>query len=155
MPYLAGERSPYNDVKVRAAFLGLDSTTTKADMSRAVMEGVAFSLKDCLDAAKEDGACPQMATISGGGFRSEEWCQIFADIFEIQLSKLDGNEGPSFGGAILGMVGDGKYESCAKAAAKIIKKAKVYFPNESKFAYYRAKHAKYKSIYPLIKQIED
>ena len=155
MPYLAGERSPYNDVKVRAAFLGLDSTTTKADMSRAVMEGVAFSLKDCLDAAKEDGACPQMATISGGGFRSEEWCQIFADIFEIQLSKLDGNEGPSFGGAILGMVGDGKYESCAQAAAKIIKKAKVYFPNEAKFAYYRAKHAKYKSIYPLIKQIED
>jgi sugar (pentulose or hexulose) kinase len=53
------------------------------------------------------------------------------------------------------MVGDGKYESCAAAAAKIIKKAKVYFPNEAKFAYYRAKHAKYKSIYPLIKQIED
>lgn len=155
MPYLAGERSPYNDVNVRAAFLGLDSTTTKADMSRAVMEGVAFSLKDCLDAAHEDGACPKVATISGGGFRSEEWCQIFADIFEIPLSKLDGNEGPSFGGAILAMVGDKKYPNCAVAAEKLAHVAKCYIPNEKKFAYYRKKHLKYKSIYPLIKQLED
>lgn len=155
MPYLSGERSPYNDVNVRAAFLGLDATTTKADMSRAVMEGVAFSLKDCLDAAREDGACPKVATISGGGFRSEEWCQIFADIFEMPLSKLQGNEGPSFGGAILAMVGDGKYPNCEVAAKKIVSVAKCYIPNEKKFAYYRKKHAKYKSIYPLIKQLED
>ncbi|MBR6918008.1 MAG: xylulokinase [Clostridia bacterium] len=150
LPYLSGERSPHNDVRARGAFIGLSAATTKAEMSRAIMEGVAFALKDCLEVAKSNGVFPTATTLCGGGAKSRVWRQIIADVLEMPVNILQTEQGPSIGAAALAMVGCGEYDSVASASASIAKIADTLSPNAGSFPYYEAKYKKFRRLYPAI-----
>lgn len=155
LPYLCGERSPHNDINARGAFINLSSVTTRGQMSKAILEGVAFAIKDCLEIAKDNGVVPLRTTICGGGAKSNSWKQIMADVLEIPVYTLKTNQGPSFGAAILAMVGDNKYPTIEEAVTKIIKTDKVILPNPDKKLYYTNKYSTFKALYPALKTIKN
>ncbi|MCF0228254.1 MAG: xylulokinase, partial [Parasporobacterium sp.] len=109
LPYLMGERSPVNDTDARGIFIGLSMDTQRRDMMQAVLEGVAFAIRDSLEVAKENGIKISSSRLCGGGARSELWKKIFANVLNIELEIPQTEEGPGFGGAMLAMVGCGKY----------------------------------------------
>ena len=151
LPYLSGERSPHNDVRARGAFVGLSATTTKAEMSRAIMEGVAFALKDCLEVAKSNGVSPVRTNLCGGGAKSKVWRQIVADVLELPVDILETEQGPSLGGAVLAMVGCGEYASVEDAAEAIANVAQTVEPDSANFPYYEKKYETFRKLYPAIK----
>ncbi len=151
LPYLSGERSPHNDTTARGAFIGLSATTTRADMSRAIMEGVAFALRDCLEVAKSNGVAPSRATLCGGGAKSRLWRQIVADVLEMPIDILKTEQGPSLGGAVLAMVGAGEYSSVTEASRAIAEIKETVEPNPAAFARYRKLYDSYRRLYPAIK----
>ena len=151
LPYLSGERSPHNDVRARGAFIGLSAATTKAEMSRAIMEGVAFALKDCLEVAKSNGVVPTRTNLCGGGAKSRVWRQIVADVLEIPVDILTTEQGPSLGGAVLAMVGAHEYASVEDAARAIAKVAGTVEPDSSKYAYYEKKYEIFRRLYPAVR----
>jgi len=151
LPYLSGERSPHNDVRARGAFIGLSASTTRAEMSRAVMEGVAFALKDCLEVAKSNGVTPARTNLCGGGAKNRVWRQIVADVLGIPVDILQTEQGPSLGGAVLAMVGAGEYASVEDAAGAIAKVAETVEPDPARYAYYEKKYEIFRRLYPAIK----
>jgi xylulokinase len=103
LPYLSGERTPHNDGAIRGAFLGLSADTSRAALTQAVLEGVAFSFRDCLDALRSAGTVITEADVIGGGSRSSTWITILASVLGITLHRLaDGEHGGAFGAARLG-----------------------------------------------------
>ena len=153
LPYLAGERSPHNDVNARGAFIGLAANTTKAQMSRAVMEGVAFALRDCLEIAKENGVCPTETNLCGGGAKSAVWRQIVADVFNMPVRILTTEQGPSLGGAMLAMVGAGEYGSVSEAADAIVSVSETILPNAISAAKLERKYCAFRKLYPALKNL--
>ena len=153
LPYLSGERSPHNDVNARGAFIGLSATTTKAQMSRAVMEGVAFALRDCLEVSKENGVTPSSTTLCGGGAKSRVWRQIIADVMDMPVKILRTEQGPSMGGAMLAMVGAGEYPSVEKAAETIVSVAETIEPDKNSAERYERKYEMFKKLYPALKAV--
>lgn len=153
LPYLSGERSPHNDVNVRGAFVGLSASTTRAQMSKAIMEGVAFAIRDCLQVAKLNGIAPVSANLCGGGAKSETWRQIFADVLNLPINILETEQGPSFGAGILAMVGSGEYQTVEQATSKIVSVRKTIIPISSNVDVYEEKYKKYVKLYPLLKQL--
>ncbi len=151
LPYLSGERSPHNDVNARGAFIGLSATTTKAEMSRAVMEGVAFALRDCLEVAKSNGISPDYTTLCGGGAKSRLWRQIIADVMNITVRILRTEQGPSLGGAMLAMVGAGQYASVEEAAEKIVSVSEEIKPIPENVAAYEKKYRYFARLYPALR----
>lgn len=141
------------DVDIRGAFIGLSIDTTRGQMSKAVMEGVAFALKDCMNVALEDGIRITSATICGGGARSASWKQIIADVLGIPLKTMVTDQGPSFGSAILAMVGDGRYVSIEEACLKLCKVKNVIVPDDGKKEYYERKYQRFVKLYPALKGI--
>ncbi len=150
LPYLMGERSPHNNVNARGAFIGLSMTTTKAQMSRAVMEGVAFALKDCLNIEVENGFLPNRITVCGGGAKSSVWLQILADVLDLPITILETEQGPSYGAAILSMVGCGQYENIETAVEKLISVNKIVQQNKHNVDIYKQKYIKFHNLYPLL-----
>ncbi len=150
LPYLMGERSPHNNVNARGAFIGLSMTTTKAQMSRAVMEGVAFALKDCLNIEVENGFLPNRITVCGGGAKSSVWLQIIADVLDLPIIILETEQGPSYGVAILSMVGCGQYENIEIAVEKLISVNKIVKQNKHNVEIYKQKYIKFHNLYPLL-----
>ena len=104
LPYLAGERTPHADPDARAAFAGLELRHDRGALVRAVMEGVAYGLRDSLDLVAELGGAPEFGRVSGGGARSELWLEIVASVLELPLERVAVDEGAAFGAAILGGV---------------------------------------------------
>lgn len=151
LPYLMGERSPHNDVNARGAFIGLSATTTRAQMSRAVMEGVAFALKDCLEVAKRIGFEPNKITVCGGGAKSKVWLQILADILGYPLTTLSTEQGPAYGAAILAMAGCGQYESIEIAIEKLMCIAGTIMPQGDLAMQYEQKYNAFCALYPILK----
>ena len=122
LPYLMGERSPINDTDARGTFVGLSMDTSRADMLQAVLEGVAFAIRDSFEVARSLGIDIRRSKLCGGGARSPLWRTIFANVLNIALDIPQTEEGPGYGGAMLAMVGCGAYESveaCAKALVHI------------------------------------
>lgn len=154
LPYLNGERSPHNDVDVRGAFIGLSNQTTQRDMSKAILEGVAFALRDCLEIAKGNGVKIYYSTLCGGGAKSGIWRQIIADVLNIQIRMLSTEQGPSFGAAILAMVGCHEYETLEEAVKRIIQVESFLNPIEKNVQEYNKKYAIFKRIYPALKSID-
>jgi xylulokinase len=139
LPYMSGERCPHNDGDVKGAFIGLTHSTDREDMQRAVYEGVAFAIKDCIE------LCPnkiKKATVCGGGTKNRDWMQILADILQTELTVIQ-NEGPALGAALLS-VGDG-------APDVPIKTNYTVSPDENTAEYYSRKYKKYRQLYPLLK----
>lgn len=151
LPYLMGERSPHNDPLAKGAFIGMSMDTTRADMLQAVFEGVAFALRDSLEAAGSIGLCVKSATACGGGAKSPLWRKILANVLNISISTVAVEEGPAYGGAILAAVADGVYASVEDAAEKIVKRISVTEPDAELAAKYDERYKTFKKLYPALK----
>ncbi|MCL2355538.1 MAG: xylulokinase [Defluviitaleaceae bacterium] len=151
LPYLSGERTPHNDSTARGAFVGMNATTTRADMTQAVLEGVSFSLRDILTRVRDLGANVTTARIIGGGAKSPLWCQMIADILRLKVEKMQSEEGPAFGAAILAMVGAGVYKNVEEACAALIKITETFTPDEAVAANYDKRYPVYTGLYTALK----
>ena len=121
LPYLMGERSPHNDPNARGAFVGMSLNTTRCDMTQAVLEGVAFALRDSFEVAKSLGIQIERTKICGGGAKSPLWKKMIANILNVKVDVIANDEGPGLGGAILAAVACGEYASVKEASEKIVK----------------------------------
>lgn len=153
LPYLMGERSPYNDPDARAAFIGMTMDTTRADMTQAVLEGVAFALRDSFEIAKALGIPLERTKICGGGAKSPLWRTIVANVLGIPVDILETEEGPSLGGAMLAAVACGEYASVEEAASKIVHVIDTVEPTVELTEKYEQCYTKFTKIYPALKEI--
>lgn len=153
LPYLMGERSPYNDPDARATFIGMTMDTTRADMTQAVLEGVAFALRDSFEIAKALGIPLERTKICGGGAKSPLWRTIVANVLGIPVDILETEEGPSLGGAMLAAVACGEYASVEEAASKIVHVIDTVEPTVELTEKYEQCYTKFTKIYPALKEI--
>lgn len=153
LPYLMGERSPHNDVNARGAFIGMRLDTSRQEMSLAVLEGVAFALRDCVEAARSSGVKISSATLCGGGAKSKLWRRIIADVLGAEIMIPEVEQGPGYGAAILAMVAAGEYSSVEEAVKKIVKVKERVIPDKKGVALYEKKYKTYKSLYPCLKEV--
>ncbi|MBR2401588.1 MAG: xylulokinase, partial [Lachnospiraceae bacterium] len=121
LPYLMGERSPHNNPNARGTFIGMTMDTTRADMTQAVLEGVAFALRDSFEVAKSLGIKIERTKICGGGAKSPLWKKMIANILNVKVDVIESEEGPALGGAMLAAVACGEYANVEEVAAKIVK----------------------------------
>lgn len=155
LPYLMGERSPYNNPNARATFIGMTMDTTRADMTQAVLEGVAFALRDSFEVAKSLGITIERTKICGGGAKSPLWKRIIANVLNIKVDVLETEEGPSLGGAMLAAVACGEYASVEEAAAKTVKVVNTVEPEVELAEKYNARYQQFKNIYPACRELFD
>lgn len=150
LPYMMGERSPINDPNAKGTFYGLNLMHDQKAVTKAIVEGVCFSLKDCLDVARAGGVAPKFARVIGGGAKSAEWIQMLADILNLEIRTINTAEGGGLGAIILAMTACGKFESIAKACDSLISETSSYLPNKEKTAEYLLKFNKYKQLYKKV-----
>ena len=155
LPYLMGERSPHNNPDARALFIGMSMDTTRADMTQAVLEGVAFAMRDCYEIAKDLGINITETKICGGGAKSPLWRKIMANVLNINVNIIESEEGPGLGGAMLAAVACGEYSSVQEAADKIVKVIGTEEPDAALAAKYDERYKKFKEIYPTVKALYD
>lgn len=151
LPYLMGERTPHLDPDCRGVFFGLSAMHTKADMIRAVLEGVCFSLTDCMDIIRALGADASCVRASGGGGKSQLWRQMQADMFGSEVQALNSSEGGALGAALLAGVGTGVYSSVPEACEIAVTVRKTYAPIPEYSAIYGKNHGLYKELYTSLK----
>ena len=143
LPYLMGERTPHLDPDCRGTFVGLSAIHERGDLIRAVLEGVCYSLRDCLEILRGMGAAPELMRVCGGGGKSPLWRQMLADVFGMPTMTLESDEGPALGVAILAMVGAGLYPDVVTACDKIVRAKETYQSNPDS----AAKYAEFYKIY--------
>ena len=153
LPYLMGERSPINDVEARGTFVGMTMDTTRADMTQAVLEGVAFAIRDSLEVARSTGIRIGKSRLCGGGAKSPLWQRLIADICNLEIELPLAEEGPGYGAAILAMVGCGTYLSVQEAATKLVKVKKRIAPDPETVERYEARYQQFRKIYPALKPV--
>ena len=153
LPYLMGERSPHNNPNARGTFIGMTMDTTRADMTQAVLEGVAFALRDSLEVAKSLGIQLERTKICGGGAKSPLWKKMIANILNLKVDVIESEEGPALGGAMLAAVACGEFESVEAAAERIVKIVDTVCPEEELVAKYEARYQQFKEIYPACKPL--
>lgn len=150
LPYLAGERTPYPDPQARGVFFGLSLGTTRAHMARAVLEGVAYSLNDCLQLIRDMEVPIAEIRASGGGGRSRLWREIQADLFGAEMVTINAAEGPAFGAALLAGVGTGIYPGVEEACAAAIARVETTAPDPARGEIYRRQYEIYRRLYPAL-----
>ena len=153
LPYLMGERSPHNDPKARGTFIGMTMDTTRTDLTQAVLEGVAFALRDSFEVAKLLGIQIERTKICGGGAKSSLWKKMIANILNMKVDTLENEEGPALGGAMLAAVANGEYESVAQAAEAIVKVTDTIEPDAELAALYEQRYQTFRIIYPKLKEL--
>lgn len=153
LPYLMGERSPINDTNARGTFIGMTMDTTRADLTQAVLESVAFAIRDSVEVARSLGLTIDSSKICGGGAKSPLWKRIFANVLNAELECLESEQGPGMGGAILAMVACGAYPDVKTACGKLVHVASTVKPEPSLAAKYEARYQKFKKIYPAVKSL--
>lgn len=153
LPYLMGERSPHNDPGARSAFIGMTMDSTRADMTQAVLEGVAFAIRDCVEVARAQGIAITSSMICGGGAKSPLWRKIFANVLGITLTLPETEQGPGYGGAMLAAVACGQFESVQACADALVKTTGSETPNSSLTAKYDARYKTWRKLYPALKPI--
>lgn len=151
LPYLMGERSPHNDPDARGAFIGMSMDTKRSDMTLAVLEGVAFAMRDSLEVAKSLGIDIKRTTICGGGAKSLLWRKIMANVLNLEVDIIESEEGPGYGGAILAAVGCGEYDSVEEAARKLVKVVDTVKPDSELVKKYEKRYKIFRQIYPNLK----
>lgn len=152
LPYLMGERTPHLDPAARGGFIGLSGMHQKADLIRAVLEGVSYSLKDCLEVFREMGQTPDRMLCCGGGGKSPLWRQMLAEVFGCPVSTAGSDEGPALGAGILAMVGAGLYPTVEEACAAVAKEGVTCTPDPANSAEYEKFYRLYDSLYPVLKE---
>ena len=155
LPYLMGERSPHNNPNARGTFIGMTMDTSRADMTQAVLEGVAFALRDSFEVAKSLGINIERTKICGGGAKSPLWKKIIANVLNIKVDVIESEEGPALGGAMLAAVACGEYASVEDAAAKLVKVIDTVEPTKELAEKYDARYQQFKEIYPACKPLFD
>ena len=153
LPYLMGERSPHNDPNARGCFIGMTMDTSRADMTQAVLEGVAFALRDSLEVARSLGIKIERTKICGGGAKSPLWKKMIANIMNLKVDVIASEEGPAYGGAMLAAVANGEFASVEDAAAKLVKVIDTVEPTPELVAKYEERYQKFKKIYPAVKAL--
>lgn len=153
LPYLMGERSPHNNPDARAVFIGMSMDTTRADMTQAVLEGVAFALRDSLEVAKSLGISLTATKICGGGAKSPLWKKIIANVLNLRVEVPESEEGPSMGGAMLAAVACGEYGSVEEIAAKVVRVVETVEPDPELVAKYEERYQQFKRIYPACRPL--
>ena len=151
LPYLMGERSPHNDPDARAMFIGMSMDTTRADMTQAVLEGVAFGLRDSLEVAKSLGIQIDRTKICGGGAKSPLWRKIIVNVMNLKVDVIESEEGPALGGAMLAAVGCGEYPDVETIAEKLVKVVDTIEPEPELVAKYEERYQQFRKLYPAVK----
>jgi len=152
LPYLGGERTPYLDPQARGAFIGLSFHHSQKDLVRAIMEGVVFALRDCLEEFKKAGIKPSYITAGGGGARSKVWRQIQADIFDLSVFTTNAKESSAYGASLIAAVGTGVFPTVEKACQQWVRKENETIPNLQEVELYEKIYQVYHSLYPKLKE---
>ena len=153
LPYLMGERSPINDTNARAMFVGMTMDTARADMTQAMLEGVAFAIRDSFEVAKGLGLSVPRSNICGGGSRSMLWKRILANVLGIPLDVVNTSEGPGYGAALLAMVACGEYETVVQACSALVRTVDTVEPDASLTALYEERYRQFRQIYPVCRAL--
>ena len=151
LPYLMGERSPINDASARALFYGMRMDTTRADLLQAVLEGVAFALRDSVEVARALGLPVAVSRLCGGGAKSPLWRKILANVLNVTLLIPAAEEGPGYGGAMLAMVGVGEYASVEQCAAALVRTQGEVLPEPALAALYEERYRRFSRLYPAVR----
>jgi xylulokinase len=155
LPYLAGERTPHVDPNARAAFAGLSLRHDRGALVRAVLEGVAFGLRDSLELLRSLGVEPASARVSGGGARSDLWLRIVASVLELPLERTAAEEGAAFGAALLGGVAAGVFADVHEAVAATVRVQDTVEPEPEWVRPYADGYRRFRSLYPALRPLED
>ncbi|HOQ46397.1 MAG TPA: xylulokinase [Bryobacteraceae bacterium] len=153
LPYLMGERTPHLDASARGGWIGLTNKNTRADLIRALLEGVSYSQKDCLDIIEELGVTVTSVRASGGGAKSAFWRQMLADVFNKRVVVLETQEGSAYGAALLALVGTGEYASVQEVCRAAIREVDCANPDPARAELYARGHKVYQSLYPALKPL--
>ena len=152
-PYLAGERTPHADPDARGAFVGLSVRHDRGALARAVLEGVAFGLRDSLDLIAALGERPSLGRVSGGGARSELWLRIVASVLELPLQRVAVDEGAAFGAAILGGTAAGVWRDVREGVAATVRAGQTIEPVPSWVELYGEQRERYRALYPALRSV--
>ena len=153
LPYLMGERSPHNDPDARGVFMGMSMDTSRSDMTQAILEGVAFALRDSFEVAKQAGIPITRTKICGGGAKSPLWRKIIANVLNLPVDSIESEEGPALGAAMLAAVGCGTFESVEQAADRIVKVVGTTEPDAETAARYEDRYQRFVKLYPAMKDV--
>ncbi len=147
-----GERSPHNDPDARGTFIGMTMDTTREDMTQAVLEGVAFALRDSLEVARILGIQIERTKICGGGAKSPLWRKMIANIMNMKVDMIESEEGPALGGAMLAAVGLRRVPGCGRRTRRrLVKVVDTVEPDPELAAKYEERYQKFRKIYPTVK----
>jgi len=153
LPYLMGERTPHLDATIRGGWMGLTAKHTRADLIRSLLEGVSYSLKDCLEIIEGMGVAVESVRVSGGGARSGFWRQLIADILGKRVAVLETEEGSAYGAALLALIGTGRYGSAVEVCKQSVREVASFRPNLKLREQYAAWHKTYQSLYPAVRRV--
>ena len=153
LPYLMGERSPINDTNARGTFLGMTMDTARADLTQAVLEGVAFAIRDSVEVARGLGVEIRSSKLCGGGARSLLWRRVLASVLNVTLESPASEQGPGMGGAMLAMVAAGAYPDVRTACGKLVSVASVTEPEPALVEKYERRYRQFQKIYPACKAL--
>lgn len=153
LPYLMGERSPHNNPDARGTFIGLTMDTSREDMTQAVLEGVAFAMRDSFEIAKSLGIRITSTKICGGGAKSPLWRKILANVLNVKVEVPVVKEGPALGAAILATVADGAFPNVEEAAERILHVKETIYPDPLLAEKYEVKYRNFTKIYPSVKEL--
>lgn len=151
LPYLTGERTPHNDPFARGSFVGISLTTRIEHLARAVLEGVAFGIKDCADLMEKQGVQIEDIYISGGGARSKLWCAIVASVLNKPIMRLDVDEGPAMGASLLAGVGVGVWKNVMEATENLRRVKDKIRPVKKWVETYERIYENFINLYPSLK----
>ncbi|MDQ4018864.1 MAG: FGGY-family carbohydrate kinase, partial [Actinomycetota bacterium] len=155
LPYLAGERSPHVDPGARGAFVGLSLRHDRGALVRAVLEGVAYGLRDSLELLRSLGVEPSSARVSGGGARSDLWLRIVASVLGIPLERTAAEEGAAYGAALLAGVGSGVFADVHEAVAATVRVTETVEPDPEWTRVYAKTYERFRALYPALRPLED
>jgi len=154
-PYLVGERTPHADSNIRASFIGVDGSHSRAHFARAVMEGITFSLNESVAMFRAAGKSVDKVVSIGGGAKNPVWLQMQADIFDAEVIALENEQGPGLGAAMLAAVGCGWHAGLDDCAAVLVKQSRRYRPDPAAAARYAELFPLYRSVYTHTRELND
>ena len=152
LPYLVGERTPHANPDARAAFAGLSVRHDRGALVRAVLEGVAYGLRDSLELLRELGVEPTVGRVSGGGARSDLWLKIVASVLGVPLERMENEEGSAFGAALLGGVRSGVFDSVEQAVAACVRARETVEPDPAWSGVYESGYERFRGLYPALER---
>jgi xylulokinase len=152
-PYLAGERTPYPDPDARGSFTGLSIRHDRGALWRAMLEGVAYGLRDSLELLRSLGARPEIGRVSGGGARSELWLRVVASVLGLPLERMESEEGSAFGAAMLAGITAGVFKDADEAVARSVRTRDRIEPEPAWVDAYARGYDRFRSLYPTLRPL--